>query len=262
MELNSPGTSRRSFGHARRTASWPWSRAGSISTACSKSPRERTRPATASHPARLPKEAHPEDEPMADPTPDLFLDAVLGFQKTAALKAALALDLFTVVGQESGDRDRIAARTGASERGIRILCDYLTVQGFLTKTQDRYGLTPASEVFLTTTSRAWMGSVVEFLASPEMIGLWLDDPVSYVRNGGAVGLGSLAPDHPVWVKFARAMVPFMRPVADAVAQTVRGWPTAPKRVLDIAAGHGLFGIALAQAISGVQITAVDWSAVL
>jgi len=34
---------------------------------------------------------------MAEPTPDLFLDAVLGFQKTAALKAALALDLFTAV---------------------------------------------------------------------------------------------------------------------------------------------------------------------
>src|SRR5436305_15333124 len=143
-----------------------------------------------------------------------------------------------------------------------MLCDYLTVQGFLTKTQDRYGLTPATEVFLTTTSPAWMGSVVEFLASPEMIALWLDDPVSYVRNGGAVGLGIIAPDHPVWVKFARAMVPFMRPAAQAVAQAVQGFPALPKRVLDIAAGHGLFGITLAQAISGAEITAVDWPAVL
>ena len=125
-----------------------------------------------------------------------FLDAVLGFQKTAALKAALALDLFTAVAQESGDLDRIAARTGAAVRGIRMLCDYLTVQGFLTKSQGRYGLTPSTEVFLTTTSPAWMGSIVEFMASPEMISLWLDDPVSYVRNGGAVGLGSIAPDHP------------------------------------------------------------------
>ena len=90
---------------------------------------------------------------MAEPTPDLFLDAVLGFQKTAALKAALALDLFTAVAQESGDLDRIAARTGAAGRGIRMLCDYLTVQGFLTKTQGRYGLTPSTEVFLTTHRR-------------------------------------------------------------------------------------------------------------
>src|SRR3954449_703185 len=163
---------------------------------------------------------------MAEPTPDLFLDAVLGFQKTAALKAALALDLFTAVAQESGDLDRIAARTGAAVRGIRMLCDYLTVQGFLTKSQGRYGLTPSTEVFLTTSSPAWMGSIVEFMASPEMISLWLDDPVSYVRHGGAAGLGSIAPDHPVWVKFARAMVPFIRPAAQAVAEAVRGWPTA------------------------------------
>ena len=107
-----------------------------------------------------------------------------------------------------------------------------------------------------------MGSIVEFMASPEMIALWLDDPVSYVRNGGAAGLGSIAPDHPVWVKFARAMVPFMRPAAEAVAEAVQGWPTPPKRVLDVAAGHGLFGITLAQAISGAQITAIDWQAVL
>ena len=158
---------------------------------------------------------------MAELTPDLFLDAVLGFQKTAALKGALALDLFTAVAQESGDLDRIAARTGAAVRGIRMLCDYLTVQGFLTKSQGRYGLTPSTEVFLTTTSPAWMGSIVEFMASPEMIALWLDDPVSYVRHGGAVGLGSIAPDHPVWVKFARAMVPFMRPAASGSASGPR-----------------------------------------
>ncbi len=164
--------------------------------------------------------------------------------------------------QESGDLDWIAARTGASARGIRILCDYLTVQGFLTKTQDRYGLTPATQAFLTTTSPAWLGSVVEFLAAPEMISLWLDDPVSYVRNGGAAGLGSIAPEHPVWVKFARAMVPFMRPAAQAMADVVQGWPTPPKRVLDIAAGHGIFGITIAQAIPSAEITAIDWQAVL
>src|SRR3954465_14232425 len=191
--------------------------------------------------------------PMAEVSPAPFLDAILGFQKTAALKAALALDLFTVVHQESGDLDWIAARTGASARGIRILCDYLTVQGFLTKTQDRYGLTPATQAFLTTTSPAWLGSVVEFLAAPEMISLWLDDPVSYVRNGGAAGLGSIAPENPVWVKFARAMGPFMRPAAQAMADVVQGWPTPPKRVLDIAAGHGIFGITIAQAIPSAEI---------
>lgn len=199
---------------------------------------------------------------MAEVSPDLFLDAVLGFQKTAAVKAALALDLFTAIAEENGELDRVAVRTGASKRGIRMLCDYLTVQGFLTKDEGCYGLTPSTEVFLTTTSPAWMGRVVDFLASPEMIALWLDDPVNYVRNGGSVGLGSIAPNHPVWVKFARAMVPFIGPAAQALAAEVQRWPTPPNRVLDVAAGHGMFGITLAEANSGVQVTALDWQSVL
>ena len=131
---------------------------------------------------------------------------------------------------------------------VRILCDYLAVHGFLRKDGTRYRLTPSTSIFLTTTSPAWMGSVVDFLASPEMMNLWGEDPVGFVRNGGSVGLGSVAPDHPMWVTFAKAMVPFMAPVAHGVVAEVTKWPTAPKRILDIAAGHGMFGIALAQAL--------------
>jgi ubiquinone/menaquinone biosynthesis C-methylase UbiE len=39
-------------------------------------------------------------------------------------------------------------------------------------------------------------------------------------------------------------------------------PTPPKRVLDIAAGHGVFGITVAQAIPQAEVTAVDWTPVL
>lgn len=53
-----------------------------------------------------------------------------------------------------------------------------------------------------------MGNCVDFLAAPEMLALVLDDPVSYVRRGGAEGLLVIAPDHPIWVRFARAMAPF------------------------------------------------------
>jgi SAM-dependent methyltransferase len=199
---------------------------------------------------------------MSEVSPDLFLDVVLSYQKTAAIKAALALDLFTVVAQDGTNLDRIAARTGASKRGVRILCDYLTVQGFMEKHEGRYVLTPATSMFLTASSPAYMGSIVDFLASPEMISLWLDDPVAFVQKGGSEGLGSIAPDHPIWVKFAKAMVPFVWPVTQAVAANVRSWPNPPKRVLDVAAGHGMFGIALALQVPGAEITALDWKAVI
>jgi len=75
---------------------------------------------------------------MDEPSPDLFIDAAFAYLKTAAVKAAVALDLFTAIAQEDGNLERIAARTGASTRGVRILCDYLTVQGFLSKNDNAY----------------------------------------------------------------------------------------------------------------------------
>jgi hypothetical protein len=103
---------------------------------------------------------------MDQPSPDLFIDAAFGYLKTAAIQAAVGLDLFTAIAQEDGDLDRVAARTGASKRGIRILCDYLTVQSFLKKNDDAYSLTPSTQTFLTTTSPVWIGSIVQFSLLP------------------------------------------------------------------------------------------------
>jgi len=51
---------------------------------------------------------------MDQPSPDLFIDAAFEYLKTAAIQAAVAIDLFTAIAQEGGDLDRVAARTGAS----------------------------------------------------------------------------------------------------------------------------------------------------
>ena len=199
---------------------------------------------------------------MTQPSPDQFLDALLGFQKTAALKAALALDLFTAVAAEGGELARTAARTGAAERGVRILCDYLTVLGFLAKVDGRYRLSESTAIFITTTSPAYMGSVADFLAAPEMLALWLTDPASYVRRGGAPGLANIAPENPIWVKFAKAMVPFVVPIAQVLVAEIARQGLTPRRVLDVAAGHGMFGITVARAFADAEITALDWPAVL
>jgi SAM-dependent methyltransferase len=199
---------------------------------------------------------------MTHPSPEHFLDSLLGYQKTAALKAALALDLFTAIAVEGGEVARVARRTGAAERGVRILCDFLTVTGFLEKTEERYRTTEATGLFLTSTSPAYMGSVADFLASPEMMALWLTEPAEFVRNGGSPGLANVAPENPIWVKFAKAMVPFIGPVAQGLVAEIARSGKAPRRVLDVAAGHGMFGIAVARAFAAAEVTALDWPAVV
>src|SRR3981081_4054911 len=136
----------------------------------------------------------------------------------------------------------MVSATGASPRGLRILCDYLTVIGLLQKQGTNYDLTPVARRFLDRSSPLAMGDCLHFLGAPEMLALVLDDPVSYVRRGGAEGLSVIAPDHPVWVRFARAMAPFAALTAKRVAAYVATLPQSPLTVLDVAAGHGLYAI--------------------
>jgi precorrin-6B methylase 2 len=188
--------------------------------------------------------------------------AALAYQTTAALSAAIKLDLFTFIGDGLKTSERLSLETGASERGLRILCDYLTVIGFLTKADKFYKLTPASKRYLDASSPAALAGAIDFLAAPEMVSLLFDNPVSYVRQGGCVGMGSLSPDHPVWIRFAEAMVPFAAPTAKRLAVYVSGLTEAPRKVLDVAAGHGLYGIEVARVCPLAFITAVDWPGVL
>ncbi len=75
---------------------------------------------------------------MADISPDLFMDAVLAYQQTATIKAALELDLFSEIGRGSATAENLARTTGSAVRGVRILCDYLTARGHLEKHGDQY----------------------------------------------------------------------------------------------------------------------------
>ena len=197
---------------------------------------------------------------MAIVSPDLFIDAVLAYQQTAALKAAIELDLFSKIAEGANTAEQLMKRTGAAVRGIRILCDYLTIRGHLEREGNGYRLTPSTAMFLDRNSPSWIGSIVEFLAAPEMMESFLSDPTSYVRNGGSIDLAHNTPNHPIWVKFARTMAPMRAPVATSTACELARW--SPHKVLDVAAGHGMFGIAIARAVPSAHITAVDWQAVL
>jgi ubiquinone/menaquinone biosynthesis C-methylase UbiE len=196
------------------------------------------------------------------PSPELFFDTMNAYQRTAALKAAIELDLFSTVGDGATARD-IAARCHASERGVRILSDYLTIIGFMTKTPDgRYRLTPGTALFLVRQSPAYMGGAMDFLATPALV-RQSDQLTTTVRRGTIdEAQSTVAPDNPIWVEFARTMRPLVGPAADMIAEALDVSSAGPMKVLDIAAGHGAFGIAIGQRNPKAQIVAVDWPNVL
>ena len=189
-------------------------------------------------------------------------EAMQAYQKTAALTAAIKLDIITLIGGGDATSDALAEKTASSSRGIRILCDFLTVMGLLSKLDGVYSVTEPGRRYLDRSSPAWIGSAIDFFAAPEMRSLVLDDPVSYVRRGGSVGLAHLAPDHPIWLRYAKAATPIARVTAKRAAAQLTTGPNPPTRVLDVAAGHGFYGIELAKASPGAVVTAVDWPSVI
>jgi O-methyltransferase/methyltransferase family protein len=200
---------------------------------------------------------------VAAPTPQLVFDTLFAYQRTAALRTAIEIDLFRAVGEGPGDVASLAQRCGASERGIRILCDFLTVQGLLQKTNGRYIHTPTSALFLDPQSPASMASTARFLGN-RMVQEPFDRLTEIVRTGRTVlpGDGSVEPNNPAWIEFAHSMAPMMAPMAGPLGTVATAGLRGPIAVLDIAAGHGLFGIEIARQNPDARIVAVDWAAVL
>jgi ubiquinone/menaquinone biosynthesis C-methylase UbiE len=198
-----------------------------------------------------------------EPSPKLFFDTISAYQRTAAIKAAIELDLFTAIGDAPAKAAEIAQRCGASERGTRILADYLTILGFLTKSGDRYALTPDSALFLDRKSPAYVGGTTRFRLGPELTRAF-DNVAGAVRKGGTVQseFGTIAPEHPVWLEFARSMAPVMAPAAQIVADLIPLDTTRPTKVLDVSASHGMWGIAFANKNPRAEVVALDWAPVL
>lgn len=201
---------------------------------------------------------------LPEPSPILFFETVSAYQRSAAIKAAVELEIFTRIAEGKASASELSKACETSERGMRILCDYLVIIGFLTKQENRYQLTQDSAVYLDRRSPAYMGGAIEFLLSPMLLE-GFKDLTAAVRKGGTTTSeeGTIAPEHPVWVKFARAMAPMMMMPAQLMAQLIGQRADGRKlKVLDIAAGHGMFGIAVARQLPNAEITALDWPNVL
>ncbi len=199
--------------------------------------------------------------PLPEPNPVLVWEAMTAYQRSAALKAGVDLGVFNALGDGPRSASELACQAGVAERGMRILCDCLTVHGLITKSDGHYSHTPTSAVFLDSRSPASMAPTLPFLMNDKIMQAARLLTETIRQNRTALEEPLAGDEVREWVTFARTMQPMMAAAAEFMAGVVLRGGT-PVKVLDVAASHGLFGIAVARLAPQCEIVALDFPSVL
>lgn len=183
---------------------------------------------------------------------------------TAVLCGACELDVFTQLAAGPKDAAAVANGIRCPERSTRILLDALVGLGLLGKERETYRLAQLAEAHLVPGKPMYMGDFAALVAAPT---LWdgLGRLVDAVRAGGSVlAEHAETPKHPFWETFARSSASMAGPAAMVLEGLLHDWiASRPRvRVLDIAAGSGLYGYTLLRSHANVELTALDWPNVL
>jgi SAM-dependent methyltransferase len=159
--------------------------------------------------------------------------------------------------------DQVKKETGTSRRGLRAIMDTLVGLELLKKDrQSRYSLTQESEAFLLTgkpgTLAGFFGAIL-----PVMISRWLR-LTDVVRNGQpAVAVNQETEGTEFFSQLVETIIPMSYPSAQKLANHLNiSKAKDGLRVIDLAAGSGIWGIALAQESPRVRVTAVDWAGMI
>lgn len=196
------------------------------------------------------------------PPPDRILDMAAGYEPALILEAAVRLGVFDAMDDRPSTLDEAVQRLGASPRGLRALLNALVGLGLLDRYGDRYALTDESAAYLVTKSPAYQGYMCKHV-SGHLLPRWMR-LTEVVRTGRPQNVVNEQADGGAYFReFVEDIFPMSYDAARALAMEL----IDPKgeevvRVLDLAAGSGVWSIALAQASPRVRVTAVDWPAVL
>lgn len=196
-------------------------------------------------------------------SPEHIMELIQGAQATAIIKAGIDLGVFTQVAAGKVTAAAIAGACKTPERSTRLLCTALAAIGVLAKRGDTYANTPAAEQFLVRGKPTYLGDVSNLFAG-EMIQRALGSLTEAVRNDGTVlPEHAETPCHGFWETFAQSSAAIAVPAAMALDAHLAGFFAERKtvRVLDVAAGSGLYGYTLCKR-PNVELTLLDWPNVL
>jgi SAM-dependent methyltransferase len=202
--------------------------------------------------------------PDASPvTPERIMQFAWGYVPPLVLEAAIRHHVFDLLDKNPMTISEVHTATGASIRGLAAMMNALVGLQFLAKdAQGSYSLTPESAAFLVSTKPSFQGGLI-LHTSKQLLPKWLalSEIVTTGKPANAVNQEATGADF--FQQFVVDIFPMSYPSAQTLAQTLNlNAASQPVRVLDLATGSGVWGIALAQSSEHVRVTAVDWPEVL
>src|SRR3954453_11364415 len=200
--------------------------------------------------------------PEKPPTPERIMQLAWGYAPTLMIEAAVHHGIFDLLDKEPRTIPQLASETGASERGLTAVLNGLVGLGLLSRAENRYSLATESAAFLVSTKPGYHGMFFKHI-SDQLLPRWLQ-LTEIVRTGRpAQRVNDQAEGATFFAEFVESLFPLSFAAAGALGEHL-GIPKAAGQVsvLDIGAGSGVWGIALAKLSPHVRIRAVDWPKVL
>jgi ubiquinone/menaquinone biosynthesis C-methylase UbiE len=186
-----------------------------------------------------------------------------GYAPPLVLEAAIKHRVFDVLDGGPKSLKEVSEATGASERGLASIMNVLVGLEFLAKDgQGGYSLTPESAAFLVSTKPGFQGGLIRH-TSEHLLPRWLHLNEVVATGRPVAAVNQQGPGSEFFAEFVNDILPLSYHVARELAAHLNLSAAAgPVSVLDLAAGSGVWGIALAQSSSQVRVTAVDWHGVI
>lgn len=202
---------------------------------------------------------------MKDPekaTPERLMQLGSAYAPPIIIGAAVSNKVFDTLAKGSKTAEEVSKETGASARGLRAIMNALVGLELLKKNGDKYSLTPESEAFLVSNKPGTLAGFFP-MSMKRVIPLWLKLDETVRTGQPAEARNEEHPGTEFFTELVENIIPMSYPSAQALAEHLQvAEAKDPMRVLDIAAGSGIWGIALAQKSPQVQVTAVDWAGMI
>lgn len=186
------------------------------------------------------------------PTP--LLETFEAMAMARAIMAGASLGIFDALAEKSDDADGLARRLQLDPQGTDILLVALHAMGYVEERSGLYRNSPAVEKFLLADSPQTLRAYVADFNRD----MWdefarIEDAV---RTGGETsGLHEREPGDPYWERYMRGLFDLTRLSGDDVARMI---PVRnPKRMLDLAGGHGGYAIAMCRRHKNLTVTIAE-----